>query len=100
MNFQTQSFGPVAPGRPWNLVVTWKNFGDPSGSSERCQSWHPFQPPPPVPLCQCQSTFHEQAKSHRLDISAGSQKGSFMGHYGVEQRAVYKAIIAGAQGVV
>lgn len=55
------------------------------------------KPLPPVPLCQCQSTSHEQAKNHRLDISTGSQKGSFMGHYSAEQQAVCEAITTGAQ---
>lgn len=31
---------------------------------------------------------YERAKNHQPDISTGSQKGSFMGHYVAEQRAV------------
>lgn len=58
------------------------------------------KPRPPVPLRQCQSTSYEQAKNHRLDISTGSQKGSFMGHYSAERQAVCKSITTGAQGVV
>lgn len=59
-----------------------------SGQRQPCRPWRAPQPRPPAPIRHCQGGFYERAKNHQPDISTGSQKGSFTGHYGAEQRAV------------
>lgn len=63
----------------------------PGTRSSRCHLSHS------VSVTAC---FTSRPKARRQDLATGSQRGFFMGHYVLEEWAVYGAITAGAQGGV